>query len=73
VLVKSAQSKADFLTRVPLDKGDYTLTMETFWQIKILFKNWINPEWDIFASPGNHKFPNFISRWPHFQAKKWML
>ena len=68
VLVKSAECKADSLSRLPLDKGDYTMDMATFRHVLFLFQDWIEPDWDIFASPGNHKFQKFICRWPHWEA-----
>ena len=28
----------------------------------------LNPQVDMFASPGNHQLPKFVSRYPHWQA-----
>lgn len=70
VLVKSQDCQADFLSRTPLDKGDYTLYHPTFLHVLEIFRKFVRPDWDIFASPGNHKFPKFISRYPHWQSQK---
>ena len=33
-----------------------------------IFSPFINLKTDLFASPGNKKFDQFVSRWPHWQA-----
>ena len=67
-LIRSEQCAADALSRTPLDSGDYTLAPEIFQAILHHFSTWIQPEWDMFASPGNHKLPNFCARYPHWEA-----
>ena len=69
-LVPSVECQADFLSRTPLDKGDYTFHHQTFLNVLENFQEWIQPSWDMFASPGNCKFPLFVSRYPHWQAQK---
>ena len=68
ILVPSKECQADSLSRTPLDKGDYTLCNQVFHKLLDNFRGWATPDWDIFASPGNHKFPKFICRYPHWQA-----
>ena len=73
ILVPSEECKADTLSRTPLDRGDYTLHLQTFRRICRQFREWIAPlseVWDMFSSPGNHKFPKFVCRHPHWQAGK---
>ena len=73
VLVPSAECRADALSRTPLDKGDYTLHQDVFREVLWTFKGWLGPHpeiWDMFSSPGNHKFPKFVCRYPHWQASK---
>jgi hypothetical protein len=67
--VPSKDMQADSLSRWELDKGDYTLNPQLFSTVLQEFKKWVSPSVDMFASPGNKKFPQFVSRWPHFQAK----
>jgi len=69
-LVPSAEDMADGLSRVKQDHGDYTLNQFLFQKLKDRLSPWVKPSWDMFASPGNHKFSNFVCRWPHWQAKK---
>ena len=70
-LVKSSEMPADHLSRPPLDHGDYTLNPTLFQQMWKLFRPHF-PQGkcivDMFASPGNAKFPLFISRHPHWEA-----
>ena len=70
-LVTSAQDQADQYTRLGLDRGDYTLNMELFLFLKqeMLPQTSLADIWDMFASPGNCKTPNFCARHPHWQAK----
>ena len=68
LLVPSAEQKADALSRWSKDPGDYTLDTGIFTQIQKNFAPFINPWVDMFASPGNAKYPHFVCRWPHWQA-----
>jgi hypothetical protein len=68
ILVKSEDQKADQLSRWNYDVGDYTLQQGIFLQVLDAFKTFLTPDTDMFASPGNTKFPQFVSRWPHFQS-----
>ena len=68
-LVKSAEMPADKLSRPFLDRGDYTLNSALFQHMWSIFRDFLPvPVVDMFASPGNHKFPKFVSRHPHWQA-----
>ena len=67
-LVPSAQCRADWLSRGQ-DHGDYTLDGQVFTQVRQLLAPWVKPNWDMFCSPSNAKFPNFSCRFPHHQAK----
>ena len=69
LLVPSAQDQADYLTR-KIDKGDYTLNMDLFNLLKKENSPWINPDWDMFASQGNKKFQNYVTRYPFWECKK---
>ena len=60
--------QADALSRWVYDKGDYTLHRHIFSIVQKIFAPHIKPEIDMFASPGNKKLLQFVSRWPHFQA-----
>jgi len=64
--VPSQQQVADQLTRWRKDPGDYTLEMETFQKIIKFFQKYIQPEVDMFCSPGNKKIPKACTRWPHW-------
>ena len=64
-LLPSAEDQADDISRAPLDKGDYTLMPSIFQKFCHLQK--FHPQVDMFASPGNHKLPLFVGRWPHCQ------
>jgi hypothetical protein len=67
-LVKSADMQADFLSRKAPDKGDYTLQRSIFLQVREIFWPFCQPDLDIFASPGNHQLPKWVSRYPHWGA-----
>ena len=70
-LVKSAEMPADHLSRMPKDKGDYTLNHPLFLHMWSLFKPHLIPfqeMTDMFASPGNAKFKRFYCRHPHWQS-----
>ena len=70
-LVKSADMPADHLSRMPKDKGDYTLNHPLFLHMWSLFKPHLIPfqeMTDMFASPGNAKFKKFYCRHPHWQS-----
>ena len=62
--VPTTEMKADYLSRVPYDKGDYTLNPDLFNFCLEQFCPWVNPTVDAFASPGNNKLPQFIGRYP---------
>ena len=66
--VPSQDQQADSLSRWGVDPGDYTLHPWVFQWVKHHFQPWATPLVDFFASPGNHQVPQFVSRWPHFQA-----
>ena len=67
-LVPSAQDQADFWSRMPQDKGDYTMDWELFNDLEGQLAPFVKPQVDMFASPGNHQLPKFVSRYPHWQA-----
>jgi hypothetical protein len=57
---------ADGLSRTKVDPGDYTLDRGVFQQVcKIFAHKNFHPLVDMFASPGNHQLPEWVSRWPH--------
>jgi hypothetical protein len=66
--VPSQECLADPISRWEMDRGDYSLDPQLFQWLKNHFKNFIKLETDLFASPGNKKLPNFVSRWPHWEA-----
>jgi hypothetical protein len=67
--VKSEDMLADGISRWDYDTGDYTLSKELFLEIQSIFsQSNFRAQVDMFASPGNAKFPLFCSRWPHHQA-----
>jgi len=66
--VPSALMLADQLSRWTYDQGDYTLHPPLFQWLCKSFKDWITPEVDCFASPGNCQLQKFIARWTHHQA-----
>jgi hypothetical protein len=60
---------ADNLSRLQLDRGDYTLSLPVFWEVEKFFRRFgMQPKVDMFASPGNAKYNKFVARWPHHQA-----
>ena len=67
--VKRSEDLADGPSRWSQDKGDYTMDKSLFYFLlgKMKKKN-IVPKVDMFASPGNHQLPKFVSRYPHWQA-----
>jgi len=67
-LIKSAEDLADGPSRWLQDRGDYTLDKRLFQELLFHMKHFINPEIDMFASPGNHQLPKFVARYPHWQA-----
>ena len=67
-LVKSSEDLADAPSRWGQDKGDYTLNRNLFLYLKNKLAPYIIPTVDMFASPGNHQLPSFVSRHPHWQA-----
>ena len=67
--VPSEKCLADPLSRWSQDKGDYSLDVSLFNYIQKTFQPFINLETDLFASPGNKKLPQFVARWPHWQAR----
>jgi hypothetical protein len=67
--VRSEEMLADGLSRWGFDRGVYTLNLTIFQEmLKIFSDAKFSPTVDMFASPGNKKFPQFVSRWPHHQA-----
>ena len=68
--VPSKEMLADKLSRWEYDKGDYTLNNQLFNWIKGQFSGCIQLDTDMFASPGNKKLTQFVSRWPRWQAKQ---
>ncbi len=68
--VPSKEMLADKLSRWDFDKGDYTLQKDIFNLIQMKFAKHITLQTDMFASPGNKKPKDFVSRWPHWQSKR---
>ena len=68
--VPSKEMLADKLSRWDFDKGDYTLHQDIFNLVQKKFANHITLQTDMFASPGNKKLKDFVSRWPHWQSKR---
>ena len=66
--VPTTEQKADSISRWTSDPGDYTLNLDIFHRVVKKLQPWVTPNVDMFASPGNHKFPKFVTRWPHYQA-----
>lgn len=67
-LVRSKDCLADGPSRWGVDKGDYTLHAHLFKLLEQQMHPWVQPVVDCFASPGNKKYPQFISRFPHWEA-----
>jgi hypothetical protein len=66
--VPSEKCLADPISRWEIDRGDYTLDPELFQKIQNHFRNFIHLKTDLFASPGNKKLDQFVSRWAHWEA-----
>ena len=67
--VKISEDLADGTSRWSQDKGDYTMDKRLFQTLLTkMKKSKIFPTVDMFASPGNHQLPKFVSRYPHWQA-----
>ena len=67
--VPSKECLADPISRWEQDHGDNSLDHNLFNWLKKFFAKHINLETDLFASPGNKKLDQFVSRWPHWQAR----
>jgi hypothetical protein len=52
-----------------MDRGDYSLSFPVFSLLLHASKQWVVPNIDMFASPGNARFPRFACRFPHWQAE----
>jgi hypothetical protein len=68
IQVKSSEDLADAPSRWGMDRGDYTLDRSLFLHLMKKMKKHIHPQVDMFASPGNHQLPQFVARYPHWQA-----
>ena len=66
--VPSKDCLADPISRWEMDREDYTLDPLLFHHVKEYFKSFIHLKTDLFASPGNKKMDQFVSRWPHWEA-----
>ena len=66
--VPSEKCLADPISRWERDRGDYTLDPLLFHYIKNFFKDFVTLKTDLFASPGNKKLDQFVSRWAHWEA-----
>ena len=66
--VPSREMLADKLSRWVLDRQDYQLDPHIFQKLQKIFLPHIQPDIDMFASPGNTQLPKFVARWPHWQA-----
>ena len=67
-LIRSEEDQADFWSRAPLDKGDYTMDHNLFNLLAQKMAPFIKPQVDMFASPGNHQLEKFVARYPHWEA-----
>jgi hypothetical protein len=67
--VPSEKCLADPLSRWSQDRGDYSLDPALFRHLQKFFRPFLKLDTDLFASPGNKKLKNFVSRWPHWEAK----
>ena len=67
-LVKSADQRADALSRPLRDKGAYTLHAHVLHLVLRVVQPWVQPNIDMFASPGDQQFPLYVTRTPHWQA-----
>ena len=66
--VPSNEMKADAISRWVKDPEDCTLNPHIFNRMLQVLGSQIQPQVDMFASPGNAKLPLFCTRWPHYQA-----
>ena len=67
--VKSSEDLANGPSRWSKDKGDYTMDTRLFhYLLQKMTRAKVYPQVDMVASPGNHQLPNFVSRYPHWQA-----
>jgi hypothetical protein len=66
--LKSAEDLADAPSRWSFNHGDNTLNHELFQALLTEMAAVCWPQVDMFASPGNHQLPLFVSRWPHWEA-----
>ena len=66
--VPSEKCLADPLSRWSQDRGDYSLDPGLFQYLQKTFSPFLRLQTDVFASPGNKKLDQFVSRWPHWQA-----
>ena len=67
--VPSEKCLADPLSRWSQDRGDYSMDPKLFGYLQKTFCPFLKLKTDLFASPGNKKLDQFVSRWPHWQAK----
>ena len=66
--VPSENCLDDPLSRWSQDRGDYSLDPALFGYVQKIFQPFLKLHTDLFASPGNKKLVQFVSRWPHWQA-----
>ena len=66
--VSSKEDLADAPSRWQMDRGDYTLNKDLFLALLRKMRTFAKPQVDMFASPGNHQLPKFVSRYPHWEA-----
>ena len=66
--VPSEKCLADPLSRWSQDRGDYSLDPTLFRYVQKFFLPFLELKTDLFASPGNKKLDQFVSRWPHWEA-----
>ena len=59
---------ADPINRWSADKGDYNPDQNLFIWLQNDFSQRGKLKTDMFASPGNSQLPQFVTRWPHWQA-----
>ena len=67
--VKRSENLADGPSSWSKYKRDYNMDRNLFhYLLKRMKRAKIDPQVDMFASPGNHQLPKFVSRYPHWQA-----
>jgi hypothetical protein len=66
--VPSQDMKADAISRWVKDPEDCSLHPSLYENILQAFREVIQPQVDMFASPANAKLTLFCTRWPHYQA-----